>query len=118
MNASRAEAHPASAESPHPEEARRAVSKDGPQTRCRLPILRDAALRAAPQDEAGRLHRFGIRLSFAVVAAVLVAATAAAQAPTFDDRPTRFLTAQNGGMPADAWNRTPPAPAQPLGSAS
>src|SRR5437016_10804294 len=103
MNASRAKAYSASAESPHPEEARRAVSKGGPQTRCRLPILRDATLRAAPQDEVGRFHRFGIRSSFAIAAAVLVAAAgAAAQAPNFDDRVTGFLKAQTGGMPADA----------------
>src|SRR5260370_28252147 len=100
MNASRAEAHPASAESPHPEEARRAVSKDGPQTRCRLPILRDAALRAAPQDEAGRFHRFGIRLSFAVVAGVLGPATAPAPAPPFHYPPPRPLTAAKRRRPA------------------
>ncbi len=36
---------------PHPEEARSAVSKDGPHAPCSLPTLRDAALRAAPQGE-------------------------------------------------------------------
>jgi hypothetical protein len=35
----------------HPEEARRAVSKDGPQTWCSLPSFENAPLRVAPQDE-------------------------------------------------------------------
>ena len=39
---------------PHPEEARRAVSKDGSKHRVPAVVLRDAMLRMAPQDEGSR----------------------------------------------------------------
>ena len=65
-----------------------------------------------------RFHWIGSRTSLAVLAAVLVAAAgAAAQAINFDDRPTGFLKAQTGGMPADAWNGTTLATAKRLVSA-
>src|SRR5260370_19381174 len=57
------------------------------------------------------------RASLAAAAAVLVAAVAAAQGINFDDRPTGFLKAQTGGMPADAWNGTTLATAKRLVSA-
>ena len=44
------------------------------------------------------------RSGLAIIAAALVATGAAAQAIDFDSRPTGFLSAQTGGMPADAWN--------------
>jgi hypothetical protein len=50
----------------------------------------------------------------AVAAALLIAATAAAQALDFDDKVTGFLSAQNGGMPPDAWNGTTLATAKRL----
>ena len=43
------------------------------------------------------------RSGLAIIAAALVATGAAAQAIDFDSRPTGFLSAQTGGMPADAW---------------
>ncbi len=58
------------------------------------------------------------RARLVIAAAVLVtAAGAAAQAINFDDRPTGFLKAQTGGMPADAWNGTTLATAKRLVSA-
>ena len=46
-----------------------------------------------------------------------MAAPAVAQAANFDDKPTGFLTATTGGMPADAWNGTSLATAKRLVSA-
>lgn len=57
------------------------------------------------------------RASLAAAAAVLstlLAAPAVAQSVTFDDRPTGFLTATTGGMPADAWAGTSLATAKRL----
>ena len=51
---------------------------------------------------------------FAVSAAL---APAIAQVPDFDQRPTGFLTAQTGGMPANAWSGTSLATAKRLVSA-
>ena len=45
-------------------------------------------------------------LAAGAAAASLVASPLFAQAANFDDKPTGFLTAQTGGMPADAWNGT------------
>ncbi len=62
-----------------------------------------------------------LRASFAVAAALvsvvvaaLVAAPVDAQAADFDSRPTGFLTATTGGMPADAWAGTSLATAKQL----
>ena len=56
-----------------------------------------------------------------LVALALAAATQAlpsgAQNISFDDRPTGFLTARTGGMPADSWNGTTLATAKRLVSA-
>ena len=57
------------------------------------------------------------RASLAIAAVFLVAAAAAAQTLNFDDRPTGFLKADTGGMPADAWNGTSLATAKRLVSA-
>ena len=57
------------------------------------------------------------RASFAAAAAVLSVLTAApvvAQSANFDDRPTGFLTATTGGMPANAWAGTSLATAKRL----
>ena len=55
------------------------------------------------------------------IAALLVWALAAAPAPAqtvnFDAKPTGFLNARTGGMPADAWNGTSFATAKRLVSA-
>src|SRR3954471_834611 len=61
-----------------------------------------------------------LRASRAVAAAVLsvlMAAPAGAQSVNFDDRPTGFLTATTGGMPANAWAGTSLATAKRLVSA-
>ena len=58
------------------------------------------------------------RASFAIAAAILVGAMAAAgQTLNFDDRVTGFLKAQTGGMPADGWNGTTLGTAKRLVSA-
>ncbi len=60
------------------------------------------------------------RASLAVVALLvgaLTAAPAAAQGINFDAKPTGFLSARTGGMPADAWNGTSLAAAKGLVSA-
>lgn len=57
------------------------------------------------------------RASLAAAAAVLstlLAAPAVAQSVNFDDRPTGFLTATTGGMPANAWAGTSLATAKRL----
>ncbi|MBM3646738.1 MAG: hypothetical protein FJX11_02995 [Alphaproteobacteria bacterium] len=46
--------------------------------------------------------------------AVFVAVAATAQVANFDDRPTGFLTARTGGMPADGWSGTSLATAKQL----
>lgn len=51
------------------------------------------------------------------VVLALGAAQASAQVPNFDDKPTGFVTARTGGMPADAWNGTSLATAKQLVSA-
>jgi len=59
-----------------------------------------------------------LRASVLLVAAMLAAAGGAlAQVASFDDRPTGFLTARIGGMPADAWKGTSLATAKRLVSA-
>jgi hypothetical protein len=60
-----------------------------------------------------------LRVSLLVAGLVLAvsAAEAPAQVANFDDRPTGFLTARIGGMPADAWNGTSLASAKRLVSA-
>src|SRR5881394_3149301 len=79
-----------------------------------LAPMQDAQL----ESRAPSHGRFGRRAGFVIAAVVLVGAmAAAAQAPNFDDRPTGFLTAQNGGMPPDAWNGTSLATAKRLVSA-
>ena len=64
-----------------------------------------------------------LHASCGVLAATFAAATillaplwtsAQAQAPDFDSRPSGFLTATTGGMPADAWNGTSLANAKRL----
>jgi hypothetical protein len=50
----------------------------------------------------------------AALGLMLLAVSAAAQVPNFDDRPTGFLTARTGGMPADAWSGTSLATAKQL----
>jgi len=59
------------------------------------------------------------RASLAAAAALtlLLAAPAVAQSINFDDRPTGFLTATTGGMPANAWAGTSLATAKRLVSA-
>ena len=60
------------------------------------------------------------RASLAVAAAVVSVLTAApviGQSANFDDRPTGFLTATTGGMPANAWAGTSLATAKRLVSA-
>src|SRR5258708_21799917 len=58
------------------------------------------------------------RASFAIAAAILVGAMAAAgQTLNFDDRVTGFLKAQTGGRPADGWTGTPLGTAKRLVSA-
>ena len=56
-------------------------------------------------------------LAAAAALALLLAALAAAQSINFDDRPTGFLTATTGGMPANAWAGTSLATAKRLVSA-
>jgi hypothetical protein len=56
-------------------------------------------------------------LAAAAFAAVLAVQPLSAQAPSFDDKPTGFLTVKTGGMPADAWNGTSLATAKRLVSA-
>lgn len=59
-----------------------------------------------------------LRVSLLLAAAALAAAVGAeAQVASFDDRPTGFLTARTGGMPADAWKGTSLATAKRLVSA-
>lgn len=60
-----------------------------------------------------------LRVSLLLVAGILVASAveAPAQVANFDDRPTGFLTARIGGMPADAWKGTSLATAKRLVSA-
>lgn len=60
-----------------------------------------------------------LRASFAAVAMVLALAAGPthAQPANFDDRPTGFLTAATGGMPANAWAGTSLATAKRLVSA-
>jgi hypothetical protein len=53
----------------------------------------------------------------AAVLSVLMASPAVAQGANFDDRPTGFLTATTGGMPANAWAGTSLATAKRLVSA-
>src|SRR5438046_8147974 len=60
--------------------------------------------------------------SLPLAAAIVLGAVAAGAQPAnpavnFDDRPTGFLSAQTGGMPADAWNGTTLATAKRLVSA-
>jgi hypothetical protein len=57
------------------------------------------------------------RLALAVGVVALPIALALAQSPSFDDKPTGFLSAQTGGMPADAWGSTSLATAKRLMSA-
>ncbi|MFI4999388.1 MAG: hypothetical protein ACHQK9_05870 [Reyranellales bacterium] len=52
-----------------------------------------------------------------VLAAALQASSAQGQNLSFDDRPTGFLTARTGGMPADGWSSTSLATAKWLVSA-
>src|SRR5216683_6917694 len=59
----------------------------------------------------------GARRFFGVLLFALGASQAHAQTANFDDRPTGFLKAQTGGMPADAWNGTTLATAKRLVSA-
>ncbi|SKA35213.1 hypothetical protein SAMN02745126_05656 [Enhydrobacter aerosaccus] len=48
-----------------------------------------------------------LRISLAVAVTLAFGAHGAfAQSPSFDDRPTGFLTEKTGGMPADAWGDT------------
>src|SRR5216684_3304470 len=102
MNASRAKAHPVRLES---------AGRDVP---CEQGARSDAF---AVGWNRTRFHPTAIRASCAIAAAILVAATAAAQALNFDDRATGFLTAQAGGMPPDAWNGTTLGTAKRLVSA-
>jgi hypothetical protein len=51
------------------------------------------------------------------VLGLVLAGPLLAQVPNFDDKPTGFLTAQIGGMPADAWNGTSLGTAKQLVSA-
>src|SRR6266542_3253436 len=50
--------------------------------------------------------RSSLAAATAAVISVLMAAPADAQVTNFDDRPTGFLTATTGGMPANAWAGT------------
>jgi len=56
-------------------------------------------------------------LALAGVVALVLAPPLFAQAPNFDDKATGFLTANIGGMPADAWNGTSLGTAKQLVSA-
>ena len=56
-------------------------------------------------------------LASAFVVILAFSAPASAQVPSFDDKPTGFLTARTGGMAADAWNGTSLATAKNLVSA-
>ncbi len=57
------------------------------------------------------------RVSLALVAVLALGAAASAQTVNFDDRVTGFVSAQTGGMAADAWNGTTLATAKSLVSA-
>ncbi len=54
------------------------------------------------------------RISLAALACLALGATALAQGGGVDDRPTGFLTAATGGMPAEAWQDTSLATAKRL----
>lgn len=53
----------------------------------------------------------------AVFLAVVAASPVPAQVPNFDDKPTGFVTARTGGLPADSWNGTSLGTAKRLVSA-
>ena len=66
---------------------------------------------------ASRAERHCGLASVAALMLALAAGSAEAQVPNFDDKPTGFLTARTGGMPADAWAGTSLATAKNLVSA-